>query len=181
MKEIMERCSIRKYSTQKVSKEEIVQLVESARHAPSGSNTQPWKFLVIEDSEIINKFSIINNEQTWVKNASHLIVCLADSSIRIEGYQDFNFTENSSEFACKQVIRDTMIASTHVLVEAQYLKLGACMLAWFKQEDAKALFNIPSYMFVTCVIAVGYPAEKPTLRPRKKIDEIIFFDKLELK
>ena len=55
MKEIQTRRSIRKYTDQKVEDEKILSLLESARLAPSGSNTQPWNFIVITDQEVKEK------------------------------------------------------------------------------------------------------------------------------
>ena len=47
MKEIENRRSIRKYTDKKVEREKLMQILESARLAPSGSNTQPWNFIII--------------------------------------------------------------------------------------------------------------------------------------
>lgn len=54
LKQIMqERKSVRKYNaTAKISRETIMQLIEDATSAPSSSNMQPWRFIVIDDKEI---------------------------------------------------------------------------------------------------------------------------------
>lgn len=52
MKEIKERRSICKYKNKEVEKEKILQLIESAALAPSGSNTQPWNFIIVTSEDI---------------------------------------------------------------------------------------------------------------------------------
>lgn len=83
LKEIENRRSVRKYLNKKVEKEKLVQLLESARLAPSGSNTQPWTFLIIESEDMKEKLSIADHHQKWMMTAPIFIVCVADIRYRI--------------------------------------------------------------------------------------------------
>ena len=87
--------------------------------------------------------------------------------------------ETSPHFALKQVIRDTAIAVEHVVLEAQNLGLGTCWVGWYEQADVRPILGIPADKFVVAILPLGYPAETPGERPRKKLDEIVMFEKWE--
>ena len=61
LEQIENRRSIRKYLNKKIEKEKVVQVLESARLAPSGSNTQPWTFIIVESEETKEKLSIADH------------------------------------------------------------------------------------------------------------------------
>jgi len=75
---ISERRSVRKYTNARVENEKILGLIESARLAPSGSNTQPWHFIIVTNEETKDKIAKANNNQQWMKTAPVFIVCVAD-------------------------------------------------------------------------------------------------------
>ena len=66
MNQLEMRRSIRKYLERPVEDEKIRQLLESARLAPSGSNTQPWHFVVVKDPSIRGKLAEASHKQTWI-------------------------------------------------------------------------------------------------------------------
>lgn len=177
LKEIENRRSIRRYLNKKVEKEKLVQLLESARLAPSGSNTQPWTFLIIESEDTKEKLSIADHHQKWMMTAPIFIVCVADIRYRISMGTKVRLDENSSEPELKQIIRDTAIAMGHLLLEAEHLGLAACWTAWFEQDDVRPILNIPDDKYVCGIITLGYGDEAPKQRPRKAMKEIVRYEK----
>ncbi|QAT48826.1 nitroreductase [Caproiciproducens sp. NJN-50] len=176
MKQIENRRSIRKYQNRKVEKEKIVQILESARLAPSGSNTQPWTFIVVESEDTKEKLTIADHNQTWMMTAPIFIVCVADIRCRISADAGIRLDENSAEPELKQIIRDTAIAIGHLLLEAENQGLGACWTAWFEQGDVRPILNIPEDKYVCGIITVGYGGETPKRRPRKAMEEIVRYE-----
>ncbi|MFA6858043.1 MAG: nitroreductase family protein [Treponema sp.] len=177
MFEITERRSIRKYKAVNVDKEKIAELIESARLAPSGNNTQPWHFILIDDKEVIADIAEAAHNQKWIASAPLIIVCVADLNARIKDSDEFAVDENSSIFEVKQIIRDTAIAVEHIVLEAVHLGLGSCWVSWFTQDDIKKLLNIPQNKFVVTLLTIGLPDESPEQRPRKKTEDIIHMNK----
>lgn len=171
--EIKTRRSIRKYNGKPVEEEKLLQLLESARLAPSGGNTQPWHFIVVRSELIRERLAEASHNQIWMTEAPVFIVCVADIRSRIDGNIPVSLDENSPMFELKQIIRDTAIAVEHIVLEAESLGLGACWIAWFKQEDIRPVLNIPSDKFVVSIITVGYSEEQPMARPRKKLEDIV--------
>lgn len=173
LKEITARRSIRKYTDKPVDDEIILTLLESARLAPSGSNTQPWHFIVIKSEDTRKRVAAAAHNQNWMVTAPVHIVCIGDIRCRIGGDVPIAIDENSPQMEVKQIIRDTAIAVEHIVLTAEHQGLGTCWVAKFTQNDIRPVLNIPEDKFVLCVLTVGYPAEQPKSRPRKKLDEII--------
>lgn len=80
---------------------QIAVLIEAARLAPSGSNKQPWDFLVIKSRELREKISAIDHDQKWMLTAPVFIVCIGNERYRGDGDME-------------RVIRDSAIATEHM-------------------------------------------------------------------
>ncbi len=72
---------------------------------------------------------------------------------------------------------DAAIAISYMLLEAQHLKLGTCWTGWYEQAEMRKVLKLPEYLYVSGVITLGYADEKPELRPRKSLDEIVRYEK----
>lgn len=179
MDEIKMRRSVRKYHGQPVEDELILKLLESARLAPSGSNNQPWQFIVVRSEENRRRLTEVAHNQKWMLTAPVFIICIADSRCRIPADAALFLTEESPQEALKQVIRDTAIATENLLLEAHHLGLGACWVAWFRQEEIRPVLNIPPDKYVCGIITVGYPAETPEPHGRKPLESMVRYEKWE--
>ncbi len=84
--------------------------------------------------------------------------------------------ENTPDEELKQVIRDTSIAVTHILLAATELALGTCWVAWFTQAAIRPILNIPEDKYVVGILTLGYAAEEPAARPRKNIEDVLHYD-----
>lgn len=97
--------------------------------------------------------------------AQVFIVCVADISCRIENTEGILLDENSSCPELKLIIRDAAICIENMLLEAEYIGLGACWTGWFEQKDVRKILNIPDDKYVCGIITVGYKDENPSKRP----------------
>ena len=176
IKEIKMRRSIRKYINKSVEDEKIIQLLESARLAPSGSNTQPWHFIIVKSEVTREKLAEVSHNQKWMISAPIFIVCVSDIRCRISEDVGISLNEDSPQEELKQIIRDTAISIGHILLEADNLGLGTCWVAWFIQEEIRPILNIPADKYVVGIITLGYANEEPKARPRKKIEEIAHYE-----
>jgi len=174
--EIRTRKSIRKFNDKVVEDEKMIQLIEAASLAPSGSNSQPWQFIIVKSAETKEEIAKVNHNQMWMKDAFAYVVCVADIRCRIKDEEDVSVDENSDMFEVKQIIRDTSIAVSHLLLEAESIGLSTCWTAWFRQEDIRNILGIPNDKFVVGVVAIGYSdfTRKPT--PRKSIREVLRYE-----
>lgn len=177
MNEIKTRRSIRKYKDKPVEDEKIIQLIESARLAPSGHNTQPWHFIIVKSESTKRELAEVSHNQKWMTSAPVFIVCVADIRARVKEDGGLFIYEKSPQKDLKQIIRDTAIATQHIVLEAENLALGTCWVAWFIQEEIRPILKIPADKYVVAILTVGYPDEAPEARPRKKLEEIIHYEK----
>ena len=172
---VEKRRSIRKYLDQPVAEEKLRQILESGRLAPSGSNTQPWRFIVVTSPEKRRQLAEVSHQQQWMTTAPVFIVCVADSRCRLPA-GEVDIDESSPLPEVKMIIRDTAIAVEHMALEAENQGLGSCWVAWFVQREIRPLLNLPSDKYVVAILTVGYAAEQPAPRPRKAREEIVCYE-----
>ena len=175
--EIRTRRSIRRYTDQSVDDKTVAQLLESARLAPSGSNTQPWHFIVVRSDERKKELMEACHGQAWMMTAPVHIACVADIRARLGGDEPISLDEGSPQVELKQIIRDTAVAVEHIVLEAESMGLGTCWIARFEQANIRPVLSVPSDKYVLCVLALGYPDERPAARPRKGPEEIVHYEK----
>jgi len=198
---INKRRSIRKFKPDPVSDELLLQLLESARLAPSGSNTQPWRFIVVKDAETRQKLQEASYNQRHVGQAPVVIACCAD----IKAFGEFpeRIDELIAVGALPEKTREvfvpslkkggmsadikwhlliaatgnTDIAIEHIALQAVELGLGTCWVRWFDDNKVKEILEIPKNIEIIALIPVGYPAENPPQRPRFDLEKIVYYEK----
>jgi len=176
IKEILTRKSTRKYKDTPVEDGKIIQLIESARLAPSGSNTQPWNFVIVRSEDTKAKIADVNHKQTWMKSAPVFLVCVADIRCRIKDDTQVSLDEESSLPELKQIIRDTAISIEHILLEAEHMGLSSCWTAYFKQKDIRPILGIPGDKYVVGVLTIGYSDGSGKSAPRRPLESMIRYE-----
>ena len=177
IKEIRTRISTRKYNGKPVDDGKIIQLIESARLSPSGTNTQPWNFIIVKSEETKEKIIKVDSNQTWMKDAPVFIVCVADIRCRIKDDVEISVDEESSLKELKQIIRDTAIAIEHILLEAESIGLSSCWTGAFTQDDIRPILGIPNDKYVVGVVTIGYADERRKPAPRRPIESMVRYEK----
>ena len=155
MKEIFERRSIRKYTCKEVSDESVRELLKAAMSAPSAGNQQPWDFIIVKDRAVLNEIPKIHPYAQMLKEAPvAIIVCGALEREKHAGYW----------------VQDCAAAIENILIEAQFLGLGAVWLGVYPREDRvtglKKLLEIPENVIPLAVISIGWPAESKAASQR---------------
>lgn len=164
---ISKRRSIRKYQRKEVSPDLIRELIDAARLAPSGSNSQPCRYYLVKDNETREKLRESQIfEQDFVYRAPALIVCCSDIQSYSQGIKGWS-EENEN-----RALRDLSIASAFLVLRATELGLATCYVGWMKKDKIKDVLDIPRHYIVPFVIAVGYANEQPEPLPRKSVEEI---------
>jgi nitroreductase len=165
IKAIMSRRSIRKFTNQDVSENDLKILLEAAMQAPSAGNQQPWHFLVIKRRDILAEIQKFHPYSSMLSEASLAILICGDSLL--EKYKNYWVIDCSN-------------AAENLLLAAHSIGLGAVWLGIHPREERinpmKKLFSLTDNIFPHSLIAIGYPAEtkKPEYRYKP---ERIHFDK----
>jgi nitroreductase len=165
---IKSRRSVRAFTREDVSKEEVEKLIDAARWAPSAGNIQPWEFIVVRKPEIKRRLSIAALRQTFIEEAPVVIVVCANQMRSGRGYG-----ARGVNLYCLQ---DTAAAIQNMLLAACALGLATCWVGAFREEEAKKALNLPEGVRPIAIIPVGHPAEKPLGRSRRPLSEIIHYE-----
>ena len=173
---IKERKSVRKYLDKPIDREKIELCIEAARLAPSADNMQPWRFIVLDDRELIQKLTKgactgISRRTKFIGNAAAIIVILADLNIIVHRI-------GAAIFGTQHYLLDVGIAGEHIVLQAQELGIGTCWINLFNARAAQKILNTPQKYRVVSLIAMGYPAEGATRnRPDHPMDKILFYNR----
>lgn len=165
---IKQRFSVRNFKNVAVKKEDLCTILEAARFAPSAVNFQPWRFLVIQSKDGLNKIYKIYNRE-WIKTAPAVIIALANKN---ESWKRKHDVKDFGDI-------DVAIALDHLTLQAAEIGLGTCWVCNFDAEQCKHLFKIPQNMEPVAIIPVGYPNTEIPEKKRKNLDEIVFWEKIE--
>jgi nitroreductase len=164
---ISERRSIRAYQDKPVEDDKLKLVLEAARLAPSARNRQEWKFIVVKDSETRKKLAAAANGKQFVAEAPVVIVACA--------------TEAEYVMTCGQPAGtvDTSIALSFLILQAHELGLGTCWLGAYDENAVKEILSVPPHVRVVAMTPLGYPAQSPEAKPRKSLEEIVFFERYQ--
>lgn len=174
---IKTRRSVRKFTEQPVTREELAQVVAAAAYAPSWKNTQIARYLVVTDEakkqrladECMMDFAF--NQKT----ASHApaVVVLTMVTGR-SGY------ERDGSFSTSQGTHwqsfDAGIAAQTFCLAAHAHGLGTVIMGIFDEEKIAQVVEIPEGQKVAALIAVGHPAEEPVCPKRKDAETLLHFE-----
>lgn len=199
---IAQRRSIRKFQPIPIPQEIIYQLLEAARLAPSGSNRQPWRFLVVTDPQEKKQLRAIALEQAFIEEAPVVFVCCADLKAysqtsrraRMQEFEQYGVVATLSgrfsdpayrEWLASQpelertallraAVANTYIAIEHLVLMATALGLGSCWVGALGEEGRlNRLFHLPDHILPVALLPVGYPVSIPPPRPRLRLEEIL--------
>jgi nitroreductase len=202
---IQKRVTIRRWKPTPVEKEKIVKVLEAGRRAPSWGNTQPWRYIVVQDKVKIEELAKVAGGQPHIRTAPVVIVCcglmeafsqkMHRESLKqlIEaGVMDWpdevldNVVLGSDLFAPYRLGEEVMIikASEQIMISLAFMTLeainqglGSCWMGAISPKDAHQVMNLPKTLFVHDFFLLGYPDEDPKPRPRKEFDKIVFWEK----
>jgi len=162
------RESVRNYDPSRpVPKHILEKILDAGRLAPSAHNNQPWKFLVISSSAILEKVRACYHRD-WLKDAPHILVVLGLRNIAwVRDYDGYNSIET-----------DVAIAMTHIILASENEGVGTCWIAAYDPTLLKKALNLDDNQLVFGITPLGYPKpgfKKTLLKKRKPLSDIVEF------
>ena len=172
---IKSRQSDRKYNNQPVEKEKLERIIEAGQLAPSACNAQPWKFIVVDNPELLSKLAEAASAKllgmnSFVDQATAMIVVVreqANFSSRIGA------TIKNKDYS----LIDIGIASQSICLQAEAEGVGSCILGWFDEKLVKKILSIPKSKRVELLITLGYSLNEKREKRRKPKEETISYNK----
>ena len=162
------RYSCRSFSTQKVENEKIEACLAAANISPSACNSQPWRFIVVTNEELIQKLA----EQTQLRGANKfmndvpaVVAFVQQKSPRYNpGIVEWLGDGRFSDF-------DTGLCAAHFIFQASELGLGTCMVGGMGEAVVAELLGLSESEKMLVMIAIGYPLDAPREKKRVPVEE----------
>jgi len=193
---IEKRRSVRKYKPDSIPEEHIMALLDSARLAPSGSNSQPWRFKIVREQQTRAALAQASHKQSFIAEAPIVLVCCVDIkgflNGTVSGAQDLGrigavegrivkiivdrterYTPMDIEQIAPRIAFNLAIAIEHIVLRALDFGLGTCWIRLFDEKAIKNMFGWGDHIHVVTLLPIGYPAESPATRRRSSIEEIL--------
>jgi len=172
---IKSRQSDRKYSEKPVEKEKLDRILEAGRMAPSACNAQPWKFIVVDNPELLGKLAEAASAKLlgmnmFVSQAPLMIVIVRESP---NFSSKIGATIKNKDYS----LIDIGIASENICLQAKAEGIGSCMLGWFDEKMVKNILEIPRSKRVELLITLGYSMSDKREKRRKPAEETVAYNK----
>jgi len=163
---IRTRRSVRAYRSDPIPHDLLTAVLDAARIAPSGSNRQPWRFIVVSGATARRRLAELCEGQQFVAEAPLIIVACG-----------FDIKYNRGNWmGVGSMLVDVAIAMDHLVLAARNEGLGTCWIGSFDNEGIKNFLGIPKTVQVVALTPLGYPKDPGVFRPttaRKSLDEIV--------
>lgn len=154
---IRTRKSVRLFLEKPIEEEKLSAVLEAGRLAPSASNRQEWRFIVVRDLSTRKKIAEAANNQSFVGEAPVILVACAETDNHI--------------MSCGQLCYpiDVAIALDHITLAAVELGLGTCWIGAFDEQRVKKILRIPEEIRVVELMPMGYPRDS-AIKAKKRFD-----------
>ncbi|MCK9357672.1 MAG: nitroreductase family protein [Dehalococcoidia bacterium] len=162
---IRARHSVRDFRSTPVPEESLARVLEAARLAPSSSNRQEWRFIVVRDEDRRRRLAVAANNQMFIAVAPVIIATVA--------------TEPDSIMTCglPRYAVDCTIAIDHVTIAAVEEGLGTCWIGAFSQEKVRDILGVGPDCMVVTIMPLGYPtSDAVPAKSRKRLQDIVRYE-----
>lgn len=157
---IKSRRSIRNYKKEKIKDEDILKILEAGRWAPSASNNQPWRFIVVKDQELIKKIGDackILTINSFVENSPLIVIIYSEKKHR-------------------WVDLDCGMCAQNMMLEAHSLGIGSCFIGAYRENKIKKIVNLPDEFNVIGLITFGYIESGKNFSERLNLEDLMMYD-----
>jgi nitroreductase len=144
---IQKRRSVRKFTGDLVPRADLEKIVDAGRLAATGSNRQPWEFIVVTDKELKYQLTTIGK---WMRKAGAIIAVVVDP------YSPW-WREDGSAAIQNMLVASTALGYGSCWVEGDALPL---------EEEFKTILCVPKGKRLLALIPIGVPGESPTVEKR---------------
>lgn len=169
---IRTRRSVRKFKADAIPEDVLKRVLDAARIAQSGSNRQPWRYIIIRDKARMKEMLPVCGGQPFVAEAPVLVVaCGTKLNVNRAGYM-----------GDLSMLVDVSISFDHLTLAARAEGLGTCWIGSFNNDGVKKYLEIPDDVQVVALTPLGYPADSGAFSEntnRKSLKEIVCYEKYE--
>ena len=175
LKLIINRQSDRKYSDRPIEKDKLDRIIEAGRMSPSACNAQPWKFIVVNELELVTKVAGAASAKligmnSFVAQAQVIIVIVREKA---NMSSKVGATIKNKDYS----LFDIGIATENICLQAEAEDIGSCIIGWFDEKLIRKLLSVPGSKRVELLITLGYSLSEKREKRRKPLDDVVSFNK----
>ncbi len=156
------RASVREYSFEDLTAEEIATIVRAAERAPSAGNREAWDVVVVTDVGIREDISDVAFQQQHLQQAPCIFVVCA------------NYVRSMSQYGERGIlyaVQDATIAATYMMLGAHAAGLQTCWTGAFDEEAVSEVLALPEHIRPLVLLAAGRGNLPPSYTKRMPMDE----------
>jgi len=175
LKLIINRQSDRKYSDKPIEKDKLERIIEAGRMAPSACNAQPWKFIVVNEPELVTKVAGAASAKligmnSFVAQAQVIIVIVREKA---NMSSKVGATIKNKDYS----LFDIGIATENICLQAEAEGIGSCIIGWFDEKLIRKLLSVPGSKRVELLITLGYSLSEKREKRRKPPEDVVSYNK----
>jgi nitroreductase len=168
---ILQRRSVRRFTEEPVSSEDLEKVLEAARWAPSWVNVQPWRIIIVKDSakkEALRETLLPKNPAAKGIDQAPVLLVLIGERGKSGLYGDSFATDKGDWY-----MFDLGIAAQNIALAAHSLGLGTVHVGAIDHKKAGAILGVPEGFEVVEILPLGRPAFDPKTPPRKELKDFV--------
>lgn len=166
LKTVMDRSSVRKYTSEKLDNKTIIKMLEYVNRAPSAGNLQAYKIIVIKNKETISKLGKAAFNQDSIYSAPQILVFVALPKVSSVKY--------SSRGRNLYALQDATIAAAYSQLVIKNFGFDSAWVGAFSTDEVSQVLKLKSDEIPIALIPFGVSAEKNIHKtPRKPLDKLI--------
>jgi len=157
---IYTRRSVRNFTVEPVTREQLLEVLKAGSWAPSGLNNQPWRFVVVSGTGKKGELAALTRYSRILEQAPVAVAVFLDHASMYHDTKD-----HQAVGACLQ----------NMLLAAHAMGLGAVWLGEILKsaEAVRLALGLPESLELMAVIAIGHPARSGQQSDRKRLEELI--------
>ncbi|AEC51392.1 putative protein nitroreductase [Pyrococcus sp. NA2] len=159
------RRAVRKFKDKQIPLEDLKKILEAGIWAPSGSNIQPWEFILVTEKDMIEKIKLVS-PGLFGNPSALVILCINKERAKRGG-----------RLGELMALMDISMAAQNMMLMAYSLGIGSCPVVSFNKTALKELLDIPEHVEPVLMLIFGYPEFWPKPPKRRPLEEVVHVGK----
>ncbi|HVP26898.1 MAG TPA: nitroreductase family protein [Candidatus Bathyarchaeia archaeon] len=185
---VAKRRSVRKFKEEPVPTNILSRILDAGRWAPSAGNSQPWRFVVVTDTDVKRRIAEVCTESSKKAWAGFSPECARYLAARGGSWDKSSMMkipvlvvvcyEVSERIRDELVLGSVWAAVENMLLAATDEGLGSCIYTFYDMEEEeriKEALRVPEKFRVVAMVQLGYSVAQPLTPSRKTLDEIVSY------
>jgi nitroreductase len=162
---VKERHSVRVYHARRIEPKKLQQILKAIKSAPSAGNLQAYEVYLVRDARHKTALARAAHDQEFLAQPPVVLVFCAHAALSVGKYG-----ERGTDLYC---VQDATIACSFAMLAAAALGLSTVWVGSFEEDEVRRVIGAPTTQRPVAIMPIGYAAETPRIRSRRRLNELI--------